>query len=299
MRAVAGALSPCEPKKTRLGFIGMGILGVPMTKRLLAAGYDVSVYNRTRDKCLEVGPGAKICSSPKEVVEASDITFATLSDPEAALEVALGTHGVVEGICPGKGYIDVSTVDPACSLKISEAIVAKGGLFLEAPVSGSKGPAEQGKLIFLTAGSNELFEAAAPALDVMGKARHFLGPEVGKGAKMKLVVNQVMGVMMVGWAEGMVLAEKSDLKASDLIQIVSEGAIACPMYALKGPLMAQDSFAPAFPLKHQQKDLRLALELAASVGADMPTTSAANQVYVGALEECGDLDFSSVIKKLK
>ena len=270
-----------------------------MTKRLLAAGYDVSVWNRSKSKCKEVeGQGAKILSSPKAVVEASDITFATLSDPLAALEVALGDNGVVKGMGPGKGFVDVSTVDPETSQRISEAIQAKGGLFLEAPVSGSKGPAEQGKLVFLTAGSRELFDAASPAFDVMGKSRHFLSSDVGAGAKMKLVVNQVMGVMMVAWAEGMVLAEKSDLKQSDLIQIVSEGAIACPMFALKGPLMAQRSFGPAFPLKHQQKDLRLALELAAGVNVEMPTTSAANQVYLQALEECGDLDFSSVIKKL-
>jgi glyoxylate/succinic semialdehyde reductase len=295
----ATAMSPCEPGRTKIGFVGLGILGVPMTKRLLSAGYDVSVYNRNRDKCREVeGANCKVCSSPREVVEASDITFATLSDPDAAIEVALGANGIVEGMGPGKGYCDVSTVDAACSQKISEAIKAKGGMFLEAPVSGSKGPAEQGKLVFLTAGSRELFDAASPALDVMGKARHFLG-EVGAGAKMKLVVNQIMGNMMVAWAEGMNLAEKSNLKTSDLIQVVSEGAIACPMFALKGPLMAQGSFAPAFPLKHQQKDLRLALELAAEVKADMPTTAAANAVYLKALSESGDEDFSAVIKKIQ
>ena len=278
----------------------MGILGVPMSKRLLNAGYEVNVFNRTREKCLDVEKeGGTIHDSAASVVRSSDITFATLSDPEAALDVALGPGGVVEGMGPGKSYVDVSTVDAETSLKISEAIKSKQGQFLEAPVSGSKGPAEQGKLIFLTAGSRELFDAVSPALEVMGKSSYFLGSEVGKGAKMKLVVNQVMGVMMAAWAEGLTLAEKSGLETSDLIKVASEGAIACPMFALKGPLMAQRSFSPAFPLKHQQKDLRLALELAESVGSSMPTTIAANQIYLGALKEYGDSDFSAVIQQLK
>lgn len=278
----------------------MGILGVPMTLNLIKAGYEVVVYNRTPDKCEPVlAAGAKVASSPREVAEHCTFVFSTLSDPEAALEVATAPQGVAAGMGPGKGYIDVSTVDSETSSSIAQAVRRRGALFLEAPVSGSKGPAEQGKLIFLTAGDQELFEVVQGPLDAMGKAKFFLG-EVGSGAHMKLVVNMVMGSMMVAFAEGLSLAEKSGLKQQDVIDIIGLGAIAAPMFALKGPLMTQGKYDPAFPLKHQQKDMRLALELGQEVHQSLGVAAAANAAYRAALSEgLGDLDFAAVLQSVK
>lgn len=293
---VVALATPAEPGKTKVGFLGIGIMGLAMTNNLLKAGYDVTVWNRSADKCEPlVDNGAQVGASPADVVSSCDVTFAMLADPAAALAVATGPKGAASSIAAGKGYVDVSTVDAETSKAIATAIRSAGGQFLEAPVSGSKGPAEQGQLIFLCGGDEALFNAAFPLLEVMGKASFFLGEE-GSGANMKLVVNMVMGSMMAAFAEGLSLAEKSGLKKSDMLEVVKLGAIAAPMFALKGPAMAERSYPTAFPLKHQQKDMRLALALGDSLGLPMPTAAAANELYIRARAQGqGDADFSAVL----
>jgi glyoxylate/succinic semialdehyde reductase len=287
-----------------LAFVGIGIMGLAMTRNLLKAGYDVVVWNRSPERCDPlVAEGARRASTPAEAAAAADITFAMLSDPPAALAVATGPQGIAAGMSPGKGYVDVSTVDAATSRAVAAAVRAKGGLFLEAPVSGSKGPAENGQLIFLTAGDEALFEACSPALDVMGKAKFFLGGKgdgaVGNGAYMKLVINQIMGNMMVALAEGLSLAKETGLSEAQVLEVASLGAIANPMFALKGPAMVERRYPTAFPLKHQQKDLRLALELAKEAGLELGVSEAAHDAYKRASAadaKRGDDDFSAVLE---
>ncbi|XP_042033735.1 glyoxylate/succinic semialdehyde reductase 2, chloroplastic-like [Salvia splendens] len=284
----------------RVGFLGLGIMGSPMAQNLIKAGCDVTVWNRTKSKCDPlISLGAKYKPSPEEVAASCDITFAMLADPESAVDVACGKQGAASGMSPGKGYVDVSTVDGPTSSLISARIQSTGALFLEAPVSGSKKPAEDGKLIFLTAGDKSLYERAAPYLDLMGKSRFFLG-EVGNGAAMKLVVNMIMGSMMASFSEGLLLSEKVGLDPSILVEVISQGAISAPMYSMKGPSMVKSLYPTAFPLKHQQKDLRLALGLAESVSQPTPVAAAANELYkVAKSKGLSDDDFSAVIEALK
>ncbi|ESQ35033.1 hypothetical protein EUTSA_v10008217mg [Eutrema salsugineum] len=280
---VYSSLQPTPSTKDELGtvsigFLGMGIMGSPMAQNLLKAGYK---------------------SSPEEVTAACDLTFAMLADPESAIDVACGKNGAVSGISSGKGYVDVSTVDAASSMLISKQIKDTGALFLEAPVSGSKKPAEDGQLIFLTAGDKLLYEKAAPFFDIMGKSRFYLG-EVGNGAAMKLVVNMIMGSMMASFAEGILLSKKVGLDPNVLVEVVSQGAINAPMYSLKGPSMIKSVYPTAFPLKHQQKDMRLALGLAETVSQSTPVAAAANELYkVAKSYGFSDEDFSAVIEALK
>ena len=238
-----------------------------------------------------------------------------LSDPEAALAVArLAAPGVASSNSSCKGYIDASTVDAETASKVSAIVKGAGaGGFLEAPVSGSKGPAIAGQLIFLTSGDAALSEFAAPLLEVMGKKTFYLGKEVGLGAKMKLAVNALMGTMMASLAEQLSLAAASGLKPVDLLDVVALGAVAAPMFALKGPAMADAvserggpsrekalaRFAPAFPLKHQRKDLRLALELAEETKTPLPLTKAACELFAEAQDgslTLGDADFAAVVE---
>ncbi|BBN12266.1 glyoxylate/succinic semialdehyde reductase [Marchantia polymorpha subsp. ruderalis] len=282
-----------------LGFLGLGIMGVAMAKNLLKLGVPVCVWNRSPEKCdALVAMGATAAKSPAEVILKSKITFGMLADPAVALTVAFGPGGVVESIMPGKAYVDMSTVDAETSMTISKAITEKGGRFLEAPVSGSKKPAEDGQLVILAAGDESLFNDAGAAFDVMGKKSFFLG-EVGNGARMKLVVNMIMGSMMTAFAEGLSLAEKAGLSQNDLLDVLDLGAIANGMFKLKGPSCIKGSFAPAFPLKHQQKDMRLALALGDEVAQTMPVAAAANEVYKKARTlGFGDNDFSAVYKAI-
>lgn len=283
-----------------VGFLGIGIMGSPMAQNLIKAGCDVTVWNRTKSKCDPlISLGAKYKPSPEEVAASCDVTIAMLADPDSAADVAFGKHGAANGMAPGKGYVDVSTVDGATSKLISEHIKATGASFLEAPVSGSKKPAEDGQLIFLTAGDKSLFEKVGPLLDIMGKSKFYLG-DVGNGAAMKLVVNMIMGSMMASFSEGLLLSEKVGLDPSVLVEVVSQGAISAPMYSMKGPSMVKSTYPTAFPLKHQQKDLRLALRLAELVSQPTPVAAAANELYkVAKSRGLSDLDFSAVIEALK
>ncbi|KAK1265216.1 hypothetical protein QJS04_geneDACA017893 [Acorus gramineus] len=284
----------------RIGFLGLGIMGLPMAQNLIKAGCDVTVWNRTKSKCDHlISMGAKYEPSPQEVASACTVTFAMLADPDSALDVACGKYGALHGMTEGKGYVDVSTVDDTTSKLISQRIKSTGASFLEAPVSGSKKPAEDGQLIFLTAGDATLYEMVSPLLDIMGKSRFYLG-EIGNGASMKLVVNMIMGSMMASFSEGLLLSEKVGLDPNVLVEVVSQGAISAPMFSMKGPSMVQSKYPPAFPLKHQQKDMRLALGLAESVSQPTPIAAAANELYKAAKSHgLSDQDFSAVLEALK
>lgn len=283
-----------------VGFLGLGIMGKAMAVNLLHNGFKVTVWNRTLSKCNElVEQGASVGETPAAVISKCKYTIAMLSDPKAALSVVFDKDGVLGQICEGKGYIDMSTVDADTSSKISEAITKKGGRFLEAPVSGSKKPAEDGQLIILAAGEKALYDEAIPAFDVLGKKSFFLG-EVGNGAKMKLVVNMIMGSMMNALSEGLTLAENSGLSQQTLLDVLDLGAIANPMFRMKGPAMIKSTYPPAFPLKHQQKDMRLALALGDENALSIPIAAAANEVFKKARSlGLGDLDFSAVHEAVK
>ncbi|KAE9615377.1 hypothetical protein Lal_00048424 [Lupinus albus] len=283
-----------------VGFLGLGIMGKAMSINLLRHGFKVTVWNRTLSKCDElVEHGASIGETPSAVVKKCKYTIAMLSDPSAAQSVIFDKDGVLEQISNGKGYIDMSTVDAETSLKISEAIKAKGGDFLEAPVSGSKKPAEDGQLVILAAGDKALYDEILPAFVVLGKKSFYLG-EVGNGAKMKLVVNMIMGSMMNAFSEGLTLAERSGLNPGTLLDVLDLGAISNGMFKLKGPTMLKNSYSPAFPLKHQQKDMRLALALGDENAVPMPVAAAANEAFKKARSlGLGDLDFSAVHETLK
>ncbi|OAY63881.1 glyoxylate/succinic semialdehyde reductase 1 [Ananas comosus] len=283
-----------------VGFLGLGIMGKAMARNLLRNGFRVTVWNRTLSKCQElVSEGASVGETPASVVKKCKYTIAMLSDPSAALSVVFDKDGVLEEISSGKGYIDMSTVDADTSSKISEAITKKGGYFLEAPVSGSKKPAEDGQLVILAAGGKELYEEITPAFNVLGKKSFFLG-EVGNGAKMKLVVNMIMGSMMNALSEGLCLADKSGLNPQTLLDVLDLGGVANPMFKLKGPAMIKGSYAPAFPLKHQQKDMRLALALGDEHAVSMPVAATANEAFKKARGlGLGDHDFSAVFEAVK
>jgi len=275
-------------------------MGKAMAANLIEAGMDVTVWNRTREKCAPlIELGAHLGNSPGEVTSYCDITFAMVSDPAAAEGLFFAEGGVLEGIAPGKGYVDVSTVDPATAVRIAEAVQKKGGRFLEAPVSGSKKPAEDGTLVFLCGGDESLYRDAAPAFELMGK-KSFYFKEAGQGARMKLVINMIMGSMMTAFAEGLSLGNKVGLDMVDILEVLTQGAIDNPMFRLKGPQMAQHNFLTAFPLKHMQKDMRLALQLGDEYGQPLFTAAAANNSYIKARENgSADEDFSAVLRVIK
>ncbi|CAN0161484.1 unnamed protein product [Ascophyllum nodosum] len=222
-----------------------------------------------------------------------------LSTPEAASDVFFDPQdGVLAGLSPGKGLVDCATLEVEDMQDMYGEATGKGAKFLEAPVSGSKGPAAAGQLIFLCGGDKDLFDAAAGDLDLMGKASHFLGP-VGKGTEMKLVANMIMSTMLASVAEGMCLSDSVGLSSDALIEILGQGAMASPMIALKGPLMDKKDYTTNFPLKHAQKDMRFALALGDKVSQALPVAAAANAEYMRAKKRHADDDFCAVIEAIR
>mgnify|MGYP003641137925 CR=1 FL=1 len=221
-----------------------------------------------------------------------------LTTPEVATQVHFEEgRGTLAGITAGKALVECSTLDAGTMQSFEAAVKKLNGEFLEAPVSGSKGPAEQGTLIFLCAGSKKTFDALVDNdLKAMGKASFFLGDSAGKGSHMKLVVNMIMGGMMGCLAEGASLAQAADLKLDDLGQILDLGAMSNPMFRGKLPNMAAGKFDPNFPLKHQQKDMKLAVELGDELHQPLAVCSSANELFKRARAMGhGDEDFCSVI----
>lgn len=284
----------------KFGFIGLGIMGSAIARNLILAGFDITLFNRSPEKGSPLAAlGATLVTTPQAVIETCPVTFAMLADPAAAEAVCFGKQGVLAGITPGKGYVDMSTVDVETSRKIGAAVTAKGGHFLEAPVSGSRKPAEEGSLVILAAGDRSLYEEALPGFNRMGKKVLFLG-ETGNGATMKLVVNMVMGGMMAAFCEGLALGGKSGLAQADILEVLDAGALANPMFKLKGELIAKGEFPVAFPLKHMQKDMRLAVSLGDRVGQPLFTAAAANESFKKARTMgYGEEDFSALYKAVR
>jgi len=280
-----------------VGFLGLGIMGHAMAANLVKAGFDVTVWNRTASKCATlVAAGAKQAATPREVAESCDITIAMLADPAASREACFGKDGVLAGLAQGRGYIDMSTVDDDTAREIAEAVTAKGARFLEAPVSGTKKPAEDGTLVILAGGDRSLYDEAGPLFDKLGKKRVFLG-NVGQGARMKLVVNMIMGQMMVALSEGLALGLKGDLDGEQILDVLEAGAMACPIFKGKGPMLLRGDATTSFPLKHMQKDLRLAVALSEQLGQSLQGGSTANEIFKRAnIAGHGDADIAAVYR---
>ncbi|XP_076810641.1 uncharacterized protein LOC143453254 isoform X2 [Clavelina lepadiformis] len=267
------------PTDKSIGFLGLGIMGVPMALNLVKAGHEVTVWNRSQARCTPlVEAGAKQGTSPADVVQHCDIIFSCVSDANAVRDLVIGNTGVLQGISAGKGYIEMSTVDSDTIKEISEAITMRGGRFLEAPVSGNKKSAEQGKLVILAAGDRSLYMDAYSCFEALGKKTFFLG-ELGSGGNTKLIVNMLMGSFMASLAEGLSLAEKAGVDQYTLLDVLNLSDIACPLVKTKGAAILEGHFPASFPLKHQQKDMRLSLQMGEELEQPLHVAGAANELY--------------------
>ncbi|XP_053550848.1 cytokine-like nuclear factor N-PAC [Bombina bombina] len=292
--AINGNITPTDKK---IGFLGLGLMGSGIVSNLLKMGHTVTVWNRTAEKCdLFVQEGAHLGRTPAEVVSTCDITFACVADPKAAKDLVLGPSGVLQGIRPGKCYVDMSTVDPETVAELAQVIVSRGGRFLEAPVSGNQQLSNDGMLVILAAGDQGVYEDCSSCFQAMGKASFFLG-EVGNAARMMLILNMVQGSFMATIAEGMTLAQVTGQSQQTLLDILNQGQLANIFLDQKCQNILQGNFKPDFYLKYIQKDLRLAIALGDSVNHPTPMAAAANEVYkrAKALDQ-SDNDMSAVYR---
>lgn len=273
----------------QIGFIGLGVMGKPMAKNLLKAGYMLKVHNRSRAPVEELlALGARGASSPKEAAEGTEYIITMLPDSPEVEQVLLGPNGVLEGARPGAVVIDMSTISPAVTRAIAAKLAAKGVEMLDAPVSGGEVGAIKGELSIMVGGKEEVFKRCLPILQVLGRKVTYVG-ECGMGQTAKLC-NQVICVLNIeAVCEGLILGAKAGLDLEKLLAIVTEGAAGSWMLSNLGPKILQGDFTPGFTVRLQQKDLRLALALAEELKVPLPGTSLVNQLF-RAVEAAGGGD---------
>jgi len=266
---------------------------------LLDKGHTVTGYNRTRSKAQWlIDRGMRWADSPRQVVEAADITLSMLTDSAALEEVVAGPGGVLAGIAPGKIFIDMSTVSPAISRELADRVRAKGGEMVDAPVSGSVITLEQGKLSVMVGGRPDTFEVVKPLLLDLGPKVTHVGAN-GLALVMKIATNLSLAVQMLAFSEGVLLAEKSGIARETAVDVLTHSVIGSPMVQYRGPFVLKMPGEAWFNVNMMQKDMLLALELGRQVNVPLPTTSATNQLLTAARGlGLADRDFAIVFEVL-
>jgi 3-hydroxyisobutyrate dehydrogenase-like beta-hydroxyacid dehydrogenase len=284
----------------RIGFVGIGLMGQPMAKRILEAGYPLTVWNRTAEKAKGLlAAGAKWGSSPKALAQASDVVITMVTDSRASEEVCCGTNGILEGAHPGLILIDMSSIAPEMSRSIAERAKAKGVPMLDAPVTGNPKVASEGKLGIMVGGPKETFNACLPIFEKMGVKVIHVG-ENGMGTTLKLINNLIMGVAIEAVSEALVLAVKSGIDPQKVIEITSVGGARTGAMETRGPRMIQRDFSPHFSLNNMYKDLSTALKLAEDFGVSLPATSICREMLRAAKSQGkGDMDSCAVMTVLE
>jgi 3-hydroxyisobutyrate dehydrogenase/glyoxylate/succinic semialdehyde reductase len=283
----------------KIGFIGTGIMGSRMAANLQMKGHELVVHNRTKQKAeFLLSQGAIWADSPREAAKQVKVVITMLSEPGAVSATALGKDGLLENLSAGSLWIDTSTVNPSFSRSMAAEASKRKVRFLDAPVAGSKIPAEQAQLLFFVGGDKADVEEARPLFEAMGKAVHHIGGH-GMGASMKMVNNLMLSQAMVAYAEALVLGESLGLGRDVLFDTLQASPVSAPFLALKRSKLETGNFETEFPLKWIHKDMQLVSETAYETGAATPGAHAAEEVYALAVRRgLGELDFSAVYKLL-
>jgi 2-hydroxy-3-oxopropionate reductase len=259
----------------KIGFIGLGIMGKPMSKNLLKAGYELVVCGHVRKGPVEelAAAGAKIAATPKEVAQRSDIVITMLPNSPQVEEVVLGQDGVIEGAPPGLVLADMSSIAPLVSRKVAAALAAKGVEMLDAPVSGGEPKAIAGTLSVMVGGKKEVFDRCYPVLKAMGASVVLTGA-VGAGNVTKLANQVIVALNIAAMSEAFVLAVRAGVEPELVFQAIRGGLAGSTVLEAKAPLVMERKFNPGFRINLHIKDLANALETAHESGAPLPLTAA-------------------------
>lgn len=274
------AVSTATPGKTRIGWIGTGVMGSSMCGHLLAAGFSATVTTRTRAKAEALlAKGAKWAASPQEVAANSDIVFSIVGYPSDVREVMLGENGALAGAKPGSVLVDMTTSQPSLAEEIAEKAKAKGVYSVDAPVSGGDIGAREARLSIMIGGDADVVEALQPCWQAMGKTIvRQGGPGAGQHTKM---VNQVLiATNMIGVCEALLYGYKAGLNLETVLQSVTPGAAGSWSLSNLGPRIIAGNFAPGFFVEHFIKDMGIALDESRRLGLSMPGLALANQLYL-------------------
>lgn len=284
----------------KIGFIGLGIMGGRMARNLLKNGFNLVVYNRTKDKSLPLlEAGAEWASSPRELAKKVDFLITMLSTPEVVEQLAIGDQGFLSNLPHGSMWMDCTTVHPAFSRKMAALAEQHHIRFVDAPVAGSQKPAEEGQLLFLVGGKREDVVFCEPLFKAMGKQHIHLG-DVGKGAALKMIFNLLLGEAMLAFSEALTLGLQLGLEKSTMFAILLEAPITAPFLKDKREKLENEVFETEFPLQWMQKDLQLASISAYEQGLALPALNVIKEVFAQAKQHgLAEEDFSAIFKFLK
>jgi 3-hydroxyisobutyrate dehydrogenase len=274
------AFTTAEPGKTRIGWIGTGVMGRWMCQHAMSKGFAATVYNRSPEKAQPlVELGAKLAKSPKEVAAQADVVFAIVGFPRDVREVFLGSEGALAGSRPGMILVDMTTSEPSLAVEIYQAAKAKGVGSVDAPVSGGDVGAREARLSIMIGGEVETVAAVKPIFEAMGKTIVHQGPP-GSGQHTKMVNQILIASTMIGVCEGLLYAYKSGLDPTTVLQSVGSGAASSVCLNVLGPRLIRRDFEPGFYVEHFLKDMGIALAEAERMGLSLPGLALAKQLYV-------------------
>ena len=282
-------------KLERVAFAGLGIMGGPMAANLVRAGFEVTVFTRTREKAERFAAehGARAAATPAEAASDADAFVSIVPDAPQVEEIMFGEDGAAEALPDGALVVDMSTISPTASREMAERLAPRP--YLEAPVSGSKPKAEDGTLTIMAGGSHEDFEAARPLFDAMGERIVHVGP-IGHAQMAKLLTNTMGAVNAAVLAEAIRTAKAAGLDREAFMEVAAGSAGASAMLNLKGPPMFEERFEPAlFKLEHMLKDVRHCLDEARKLGIELQLGTLAETLYANAAESGhAEEDFAAV-----
>ena len=265
-----------------LGFVGLGVMGGHMAKRLLDKGHAITGNNVRREKAQWlIDAGLRWVDTPRAVAAASDVVFASLPNTAALRKATGGPDGIIAGLRPGSVFVDMSTVDADASREIAEAVARAGSVMIDAPVSGSVITIQRGELSIMVGGPREAFERVKPLLMEIGPRVTHVGGN-GLAASMKIAVNLSIGVQMQALCESVLLAEKAGIPRATAIEVLVNSAAASPMIKYRGPFLLAPPDPVWFNVNMMQKDLNLAVAMGQRLGVPLPSAAASNEMLTAA-----------------
>ena len=282
---------------TRVGFVGLGIMGKPMAQNLQRAGFPLTVHNRSRTSVEELcREGATAVGSPRAVAESADVLFTMLPDTPDVESVVLGPDGMIHGVRTGQLLIDMSTINPLVSQRIGQELAQYGVGMLDAPVSGGEPGAIEGVLSIMVGGESSHYERALPLFHEMGRTVTYMGP-LGSGGFTKLANQIIVAINLAAIGEALVFGTRSGVDPRKMIEALSGGMAASRCLEQKSEKILSGDFRPGFKIDLHQKDLRLVQAAAASLGVPIPTTALVQQ-FLTAMQtrSRGGDDHSGVIQ---
>jgi 3-hydroxyisobutyrate dehydrogenase-like beta-hydroxyacid dehydrogenase len=267
---------------SKVGFIGLGVMGGQMVNRLLSKGHTVTGYNRTRSKAQWlIDKGMQWEDSPRAVAAASDFTFAMVTNAAAISAITEGSDGMLAGLGPGKIFLDMSTVSPSVSRALAAKVRERGADMVDSPVSGSVITLQEGKLSVMVGGRRETFEKVKPLLHDIGPKVTYVGDN-GVALAMKIATNLSLAVQMLAFSEGVLLAEKSGIAREIAVDVLTHSAVASPMIQYRGPFVLKQPEEAWFDVNMMQKDMVLAMELGRQLDVPLPSTAISNEFLTAA-----------------